>query len=250
MTMHITAIENYKGGVGKTTTAVNLAYELAHAGFRVLLVDMDPQQNAAYLMRAKPRKVNLEQALSMHANVRKAIQQCPFSRNLYLLAGADGMDALDLNHIDLRFVLQECSDDYDYCIIDCNPGMTMLTVNALVAADDVLIPVEPDVFGAVGLEKITDYIDQAKEYNEKIRVVGCVATKFNGRASQIRTIRRIMENEQIPVFDTCISHAEAVNTALEHRKPVSRHRSRSTVSTDYANLAREYVGRVRYVTQA
>lgn len=249
MTMHITAVENYKGGVGKTTTAVNLAYELAHAGFRVLLVDMDPQQNAAYLMRAKPRRVNLEQALSMHADVRKAIQRYPFSHNLYLLAGADGMDNLDLNHIDLRFTLQECGDDYDYCIIDCNPGMTMLTVNALVAADDVLIPVEPDVFGAVGLEKIMDYINQAKEYNENIRVLGCVATKFNGRASQLRMIRQIMEDDRIPVFDTCITYAEAVNTALERRKPVSRHRSRSTVSADYESLAREYVGRVKYVTQ-
>lgn len=244
MTMHVTAVENYKGGVGKTTTASNLAYELSCAGYRTLLVDMDPQQNAAYLLRAKPRKVNLEQAIRMKASVKKAIQRCVFSKNLYLLAGADGMDNLDLNHIDLRFILEKCKEDYDYCIIDCNPGMTMLTINALVAADDVIIPLVPDAFGASGLEKIRDYIDQAKEYNEKICIIGCVATMFNGRASQLRTIRRIMENGIIPIFDTCISNSEVVNTALEQRKPVSRHRSNSSAAEDYRNLTKEYVGRV------
>lgn len=244
MTMHVTAVENYKGGVGKTTTASNLAYELSCAGYRTLLVDMDPQQNAAYLLRAKPRKVNLEQAIRMKASVKKAIQRCVFSKNLYLLAGADGMDNLDLNHIDLRFILEKCKEDYDYCIIDCNPGMTMLTINALVAADDVIIPLVPDAFGASGLEKIRDYIDQAKEYNEKICIIGCVATMFSGRASQLRTIRRIMENGIIPLFDTCISNSEAVNTALEQRKPVSLHRSRSSAAEDYRNFTKEYVGRV------
>lgn len=244
MTMHVTAVENYKGGVGKTTTASNLAYELSCAGYRTLLVDMDPQQNAAYLLRAKPRKVNLEQAIRMKASVKKAVQRCVFSKNLYLLAGADGMDNLDLNHIDLRFILEKCKEDYDYCIIDCNPGMTMLTINALVAADDVIIPLVPDAFGASGLEKIRDYIDQAKEYNEKICIIGCVATMFSGRASQLRTIRRIMENGIIPLFDTCISNSEAVNTALEQRKPVSLHRSRSSAAEDYRNFTKEYVGRV------
>lgn len=244
MTMHVTAVENYKGGVGKTTTASNLAYELSCAGYRTLLVDMDPQQNTAYLLRAKQRKVNLEQAISMKASVKKAIQRCVFSKNLYLLVGADGMDSLDLNHIDLRFILDQCKEDYDYCIIDCNPGMTMLTINALVAADDVIIPLVPDAFGASGLEKIRDYIDQAKEYNEGIRVIGCVATMFNGRASQLRTIRKIMDSDVIPVFDTCISDCEAVNTALEQRKPVSLHRRKSSVAEDYRNFTKEYVGRV------
>ena len=244
MTMHVTAVENYKGGTAKTTTASNLAYELSCAGYRTLLVDMDPQQNAAYLLRAKPRKVNLENAITMKANVKKAIQRCVFSKNLFLLTGADGMDSLELNYIDLRFILDECREDYDYCIIDCNPGMTMLTVNALVAADDVIIPLVPDAFGAAGLEKIKDYIDQAREYNEGIRVIGCVATMFNGRASQLRAIRKIMEKNVIPVFVTCISDSEAVNTALERRKPISLHRSRSSAAKDYRDFTKEYVGRV------
>ena len=120
----------------------------------------------------------------------------------------------------------------------------MLTVNALVAADDVIIPLVPDAFGAAGLEKIKDYIDQAREYNEGIRVIGCVATMFNGRASQLRTIRKIMEKNVIPVFDTCISDSEAVNTALERRKPISLHRSRSSAAKDYRDFTKEYVGRV------
>lgn len=244
MTMHVTAVENYKGGVGKTTTASNLAYELSCAGYRTLLVDMDPQQNTAYLLRAKRRKVNLEDAISMKASVKRAIQRCVFSKNLYLLVGADGMDSLDINHIDLRFILDQCREDYDYCIIDCNPGMTMLTINALVAADDVIIPLVPDAFGAAGLEKIRDYIDQAKEYNEELRVIGCVATMFNGRASQLRTIWKIMDSDVIPVFDTCISDSEVINTALEQRKPVSLHRSKSSVAEDYRNFTKEYVGRV------
>ena len=120
----------------------------------------------------------------------------------------------------------------------------MLTINALVAADDVIIPLVPDAFGAAGLEKIRDYIDQAKEYNEGIRVIGCVATMFNGRASQLRTIRKIMDSDVIPVFDTCISDSEAVNTALEQRKPVSLHRRKSNVAEDYRNFTQEYIGRV------
>lgn len=244
MAMHITAVENYKGGVGKTTTASNLAYELSSLGHRTLLVDMDPQQNSAYLLRAKKRKVNLEDALSMRSAVNKAIQRCTFSKNLDLLVGGDGMDSLDLNHIDLKFILEACRDDYEYCIIDCNPGMTMLTVNALVAADDVVIPLVPDAFGAEGLKKIKDYIDQAKDYNEDIRVLGCVATMFNGRSSQMRMIRKIMEGGVVHVFDTCISNSEAVNTALEQRKPVSLHRSKSNVAEDYRNLAKEYVRRL------
>lgn len=244
MTMHITAVENYKGGVGKSTTASNLAYNLAMMGHKTLLVDMDPQQNTAYLMRAKSRKVTLEDAISMRASVKRAIQKCVFSKNLYLLVGADGMDSLNLNHIDLRFILDECREEYDYCIIDCNPGMTMLTINALVAADDVIVPLIPDAFGAEGLKKINDYINQAKDYNADIHVIGCVATMFNARASQIRTIRKIIENDVIPVFDTCISDSESVNTALEQRKPIALHRKRSNVAEDYQNLAKEYVGRV------
>lgn len=242
--LHITAIENYKGGVGKTTTAVNLAYNLANNGYRTLLVDMDPQQSSAYLLRARKRKKNLEDVLAMRTETRKAVHRCVFGDRLYLLTGGDGMDSLDLNHIDLRFALDSCKDDYDFCIIDCNPGMTMLTVNALVAADDVIVPLIPDAFGAEGLKRIKDYIDQAKEYNPDIHIAGCLATMFNGRASQIRTIRRIMESGEVKVFDTCISNSEAVNTALEARKPVSLHRSRSTAAEDYKNFTEEYLKEV------
>lgn len=242
--MHITAIENYKGGVGKTTTAVNLAYELSNMGFKTLLVDMDPQQSAAYLLRAKKWRVNLEHAISMKADVRRAIHRCTFSKKLDLLVGGDGMDELELNSIDLKFILDNCSDDYDYCIIDCNPGMTMLTVNALVAANDVIIPLIPDAFGVEGLKKIKDYIDQTVEYNENIHVIGCLATMFSGRASQMRAICRIMDDGLVPVFDTCISNSESANTALERRKPISLHRKNSNIAQDYKCFAREYVGRV------
>lgn len=242
--MHITAIENYKGGVGKTTTASNLAYELSKMGYYTLLVDMDPQQNSAYLLRAKKYKKNLEDALCMRADIKNVIHRCCFSDQMDMLVGGDEMDSLDLNHIDLSFILDKVRDDYDFCIIDCNPGMTMLTVNALVAADDVIVPLVPDAFGAEGMRKIKDYIDQAKEYNENIRILGCVATMFNGRSSQIRMIKKIMSENIIPVFDTCISDSEVVNTALEKRKPISLHRRKSVVSEDYKNLAKEYVRRL------
>lgn len=238
--MHVTAIANYKGGCGKTTTAVNLAYELS--GYcRVLLVDMDPQQDSSYILRSIPKQRCLDDALIGKTTLSYVCRKSRVSDQLYICTGSDSMEELELEADALRKSLQAVASGFDICIIDTHPGLNMLTINALVAADDIIIPVLPSRLSMNGLEKMGRYISQAREFNPDLKIQGALVTMFAGTKAQVQLICDMMQTAGVPVFDTCISYDRKADSACERRKPLHKHARSRQITQDYADLAEEYI---------
>lgn len=239
--MKTIAITNYKGGVGKTVTAVNLAYNLAAGGRRILLVDADPQAYTSYMMRQYERKASLCGVLTGKP-IKKAIFKA--YEKLYILPASSDLEAVEGIEPDtLKNKLSELSE-YDYCIIDCNSSMQIFTINALTAADYVITPFKPDQFSVKGLTMFQDYLFQISEYNPDIVYMGALAVMYRGTKSQKDILEEILAENICPIMDTFIADREAVNTSIRQRKPLSLHRKKDTATADYLELTLEVIERL------
>ena len=148
--MKTIAVDNYKGGVGKTTTVINLAYNLSAKGKRVLMVDTDPQANATYIYSKGNESTRTLLDIFHGKKTISCIYRTKYP-NLDLIKGSPRMEEADGLPLIIKEALKQVEDRYDYAIIDCHPSMQLPTIAALVAADELLIPYEPDVFGKTGL---------------------------------------------------------------------------------------------------
>jgi chromosome partitioning protein len=246
------AIANQKGGVGKTTTAVNVAACVADAGYETLLVDLDPQCNATVgLQIDKDRSPTIYDVLSGDAELADTalptsiggLSLVPASPDL---AGANvELPRLPGSEVRLRDSLGDVRDRYLFTILDCPPSLGPLTVNALVAADRVIVPVQTEYFALEGLAGLLDTLSLIRqELNPRLTVAGMVLTMHDGRTRLSQDVEReVRQHFPDLVFDAVIPRNVRVGEAPSYGLPVTRHDPRCPGSVAYLKLAKEVAAR-------
>lgn len=254
--MKTIAIINLKGGVGKSITAIHVACELPvqQPGARVLVVDLDKQANTTKffgrLDYALPSAANLltGPADGVHSTIRgtdfSGVDLIPANMQLLLANKMVLMDCTRRQQDRLAKALARVSDDYDYCILDCPPDIDMATINALCAAEYVIIPIDCDEWALDGLEQITQQIDTVRaEYNPQLALLGCLVTKFTRTRYARETVEKLA-GTGLPVFSSVIRYTTKVKQAKAAHKPVTQFCARSPAALDYVRLTKEIIQKV------
>ena len=247
----IIAFANQKGGVGKTTSAVNIAASVGILGKSVLLIDLDPQGNttSGVGINKKNLKSTSYELLIDEIDAAQAIVETEF-KNLSVipsnisLAGAEfDLYQLDNREYRLKKQLEAVKDNYDYIFIDCPPSLGMITVNALAAADAVIIPMQCEYYALEGLSQLMITIRKIKQlYNPELEICGILITMFNGRL--ILTMQVISELKKYysdKLFKTPVSRNVKLSEAPSFGKPVYYHDKSSKGAVEYLEVAKELI---------
>ena len=246
----VIAIANQKGGVGKTTTAINLAASLAVLEKKVLIIDADPQANTTSGLNFSPeddQKRTLYEVMIGKIDIRDALIQTEIGLMHMIpshinLVGAEIEMLEDGNRESiLKNALASIRDDYDYIIIDCSPSLGLITVNSLTAADSVMIPVQPEFFALEGLGKLLQTIRLVQGGpNPDLTIEGFVVTMFDGRTKvHNQVLNELREHFGEMVFNTIIQRNIRLSEAPSHGKPIILYDVICNGTTNYLNLAKE-----------
>jgi len=247
----VIAISNQKGGVGKTTTAINLGASLAANDLRILLIDGDPQGNSTSGLgiEKRPGMPTIYDALAGELPLEQVVcrTECdglelvPADKNL-VAANLDLVDAIEREHV-LRKVLAPIRDNYAFILIDCPPALDLLTINALVAADSVLIPIQCEFFALEGISQLMDTIDKVREgFSHPLQIEGILLTMYDDRTNLTRTITEDLRDFfQGDVLSTIIPRSIRLAEAPSHGKPILMYDPRSRGAESYIKLAKEII---------
>ncbi len=250
----IIAIANQKGGVGKTTTSINLSACLAELGKKVLVIDLDPQGNTTSgLGIDKDELENTVYELMLdECSIKESIVDVEGLNNLKVipsnvnLAGAE-IELLGIN--DKEYILKNAVDyiaeDFDFIMIDCPPSLNMLTVNAMTTADSVLVPIQCEYYALEGISQLMHTIELVQErLNDKLKINGVVFTMYDGRTNLSNdVVDTVKSNLDTTIYQTIIPRNVRLAEAPSHGLPINLYDGRSAGAESYRNLAKEIIDR-------
>lgn len=250
----IIAVANQKGGVGKTTTAINLAASLAVLEKKVLIIDADPQANTTSGLNFSAdsdQKRTLYEVIEGQIKAEDALLQAEI-KNLHMIPSHINLVGAEIEMIDmegrefaLKNALAPIRDNYDFIIIDCSPSLGLITINCLAAADSVLIPVQPEFFALEGLGKLLQTIRLVQSgYNENLSIEGFLVTMFDGRTRvHSQVLAQLKEYFGELVFQTVINRNIRLSEAPSHGKPIILYDILSNGTSNYLNLTKEILAK-------
>ena len=252
----IVSLANQKGGVGKTTTAINLSASLAACERSVLLVDLDPQANSTSgVGLSKNNDKSIYPVLTDGMNIREVIQKTELP-NFDVAPSSVDLVAAELELSDaigrefyLRRALQEVAKDYDYILIDSPPSLSLLTINGLTAAHSVLVPMQCEYFAIEGVAQLVNTVERVRDMlNPGLEIEGIVLTMYDERMNLARQVADEMRGHfGEKVYNTVIPRNVRLGEAPSYGKPIILYDIRSRGSEAYVNLAREFIQRAETV---
>ena len=248
----IIAFANQKGGVGKTTTAINLAAALSERGKRVLLCDFDPQGNATSGFGVDPRSLETsvyDLIVSEDPDTKSGIVQTKWvdiiGANVNLAGAELDLIAMDHREARLKLVLDKVKDEYDYVFIDCPPSLGLLTLNCLCAADSFLVPLQCEYYALEGLSQLMTTVRMVKKnMNPKLSLEGVLLTMFDGRTNlSIQVVEEVKKHFPGEVFSSVVPRNVRLSEAPSHGKPITEYDRMCRGTEAYLSLADEILAK-------
>lgn len=249
----VIAVANQKGGVGKSTTAINLSACLAEKGKKVLAIDIDPQGNTTSGLGVDKNNVEntlyellLGEAEAKDTIVKDVVENVDLIPSNVNLSGAEiELIGVDEKEYIMKKIIDKVRRKYDYIIMDCPPSLNMLTINALTAANSVLVPIQCEYYALEGLSQLIHTIELVKErLNKKLVMEGVVFTMYDARTNlSLQVVENVKENLDTTIYKTIIPRNVRLAEAPSHGKPINIYDSKSTGAESYRLLAQEVIDR-------